>query len=173
MSVSPSQIMVALNHYIASPAGKQAIKNMALNGEIVFRSDQEAEEAAEVLERALSSAAGSCGLPSSVMSHIDSASHSVPVINKEDGSGHITISLGGDLSRPSLDPSRYYGIDNIVALFNSGYSARDYVFGEWHGKETQSLLQRPGLHFMEAAVNDFNSGYGPAHNATARLVGDY
>lgn len=170
--IGANEVMKMLNSFVASSQGKQAIQAEIDAGNLICRTEADAVEAAVALEGALRSSAGSCDLPGSVMSHIDSARHGPPVL-RPDGSGYITISLGGDLSRQSLDPGSYYGIDNIVALFNNGYSARDYVFGEWHGRETASMIQRPGLHFLETAVDDFNSSYGTKINATARLIGDY
>lgn len=96
---------------------------------------------------------------------------STPVM--PDGSATASISLGGDLFRPSLYPAGYGGVNNIVALFNNGYTASHHVYGSWHGNRVRSRLSRPGLHFMQAAVADFNGGHGAANNIVARLSDEY
>lgn len=75
--------------------------------------------------------------------------------------------------RPSLNPAKYGGVDNIVALFNNGYKASDYVYGNWHGNRVRSTISRPGLNFMQEAVSDFNGGYGAANDIVAKLSGEY
>ena len=44
------------------------------------------------------------------------------------------------------------GFNFIIALFNNGYKASDYVYGNWHGNRIKSTISRPGLQFMQAAV---------------------
>lgn len=66
------------------------------------------------------------------------------------------------------------GYDNIAVLMNRGYSAKDYVYGEYpegSGKRIRSKKYRQGAHFMQAAVEHFNAQYGP--NAVAELSGEY
>lgn len=75
----------------------------------------------------------------------------------------IGIWFSGDLHRDSLAPSRYSGVDNIVALLNNGYQAGHSVYGVWHGHgddPIQSLAARGGLRFVDAAVRDFMGNYG-------------
>lgn len=72
----------------------------------------------------------------------------------------IPIYFTGELSRPSLDPERYGGINNIVALLNSGVDHKMHaVHGEWHGVETWSKTVIPGAHFIENAIRNFMSNY--------------
>ena len=79
------------------------------------------------------------------------------------------------LELPSLWPEGYPdGVDNIAALMNRGYSAKNYVYGEWpegSGRRIRSRKSRQGTHFMQTAVEHFNAQYGA--DATARLSGDY
>lgn len=68
-----------------------------------------------------------------------------------------------NLHRESLAPDHYSGIDNIIALLNSGYSAGHVVYGVWEGHtddKIASLTNRGGAHFIEQAVDDFMGNYG-------------
>ena len=74
----------------------------------------------------------------------------------------IGIYFVGDLHRESLDPSKYSGVDNIVALLNNGYSAKGAVRGVWSGHTTEPIWSRVnfgGAHFIEQAVKDFLGNY--------------
>lgn len=72
----------------------------------------------------------------------------------------IAIWFSGELSRESLVPSKYGGIDNIIALFNNGYTASNRVYGTWHGQQIASLQHRDALGFISSAVNNFMGNYG-------------
>ena len=115
----------------------------------------------------------SAGLPISIRDDVQS--FGIGDIS-ETGPGMYQIICGfkGATNRPSLAPDRYGGVENIIALFNNGYSARATVYGEWPGYgPAASLTMRPGTHFMNAAVDAFNSTYGGQYHATAELSGDY
>lgn len=123
-------------------------------------------QAATKLVQAIKRAAQGCALPPSVIAHFDSLKVS-RVQRQPDNSYLIEINFTDDLSRESLQPERYGGVRNIIAIFNNGYpsdpsrsEAISYVSGYWHGKETQALEYRPGLYFLQSAVNDFNLNYG-------------
>lgn len=79
------------------------------------------------------------------------------------------------MRRSSLYPEGYpEGADNIVALMNHGYRAKNYVYGAWDGaggKRIRSRLERPGLHFLDAAVEEFNQQF--AGQARAILSEEY
>lgn len=91
-----------------------------------------------------------------------------------DGGTAFQVELGftGNLGRPSLVPS-LGGVDNIIALFNSGYVANRAVRGMWHGLPVTSRTSRPPLHFMQDAVDEFNATYGKRYNVTVELSGIY
>lgn len=73
----------------------------------------------------------------------------------------IAVWFSGELSRESLHPcGNYKGINNIIALFNKGYTARNRVYGTWHGNQIASLQHRDGLGFISSAVNNFMGNYG-------------
>lgn len=125
-------------------------------------------DAGDKLVQQIRSAAQGCDLPASVLAHFDSLKRG-RAERQPDGSYVMEISFTDDLSRPSLQPEKYGGVRNIVAIFNNGYPADagrseaiSYVAGWWHGKETVALPQRVGLYFMQDAVNDFNLNYGMA-----------
>jgi len=73
----------------------------------------------------------------------------------------VTINFTGDLSRPSLDATKYGGIDNIIALFNNGYAApgAEYVIGSWHGGTISGNPFRDSGRFMQAAQRQIESKY--------------
>lgn len=90
---------------------------------------------------------------------------------------YIGVYFNTDLHRKSLEPTKYGGIDNIAALLNSGYLARNYVYGVWtdhmgdrstdvHGrtKKIPSLRERAGTHFVEQAIADFMGNYATEYN---------
>lgn len=112
------------------------------------------------------------GLPSSVQAVVSNVGIGplTPV-----GNGQYTITLGfqGNFARPSLQPSKYGYVSNIVALFNNGYSASGIVYGDWHGVKTASRQERAGTHFVNQAVATFNSTCGAQYNATAEASGEY
>lgn len=82
---------------------------------------------------------------------------------------YINVYFNTDLHRESILPERYDGIDNIAALLNNGYSARDSIYGFWtnhHGKTAKiiSLEYRRGAHFVEQAIADFMGNYATEYN---------
>lgn len=113
--------------------------------------------------------------PQSVADHFDSLSV-LSIEERPDGSYVAYIAFDDDLSRDSLlcvgsnqSGSGYdawvdrtgSGVDNIVALFDNGYSAKQ-VFGFWEnaGIFTPSRASRPHLGFMQAELDDFKIKYG-------------
>lgn len=96
------------------------------------------------------------------------------------------------LHRDSLDNDLGYdGIDNIVALFNNGYHARNYVYGWWDkhrpsgwalgrmatpGEDfawVRSKKEREALQFMQEAAREFNAAYGDKYGVIVELGSDY
>lgn len=123
-------------------------------------------DAGDKLIDTIKKSAHGCDLPSSVLAHFDSLKRGRSV-KQPDGSYVMEISFTDDLTRASLQPEKYGGVRNIIAIFNNGYpndrgrsEAISHVAGYWHGKETVALEYRPGLYFLQDAVNDFNMNYG-------------
>ena len=67
----------------------------------------------------------------------------------------VDVNFTGEKHRESLEPEKYGGVDNIIKLLNSGYSAKGKVSGVWHGDEISSLQYRSGAHFIEQSVASF------------------
>lgn len=137
-------------------------------------------DAGDKLVQQIRSAAQGCNLPPSVLEHFNSLKRGRPEM-QPDGSYIMEISFTDDLSRPSLQPEKYGGVRNIIAIFNNGYPAGgagrseaiSHVAGWWHGKEIVALPQRAGLYFMQDAVNDFNLNYGMALGMYAEVGAVY
>lgn len=127
--------------------------------------------------------AASYDLPESVMKHIAGMS-SENYIQTKDGF-EIPLYFAGDLHRDSLENDLGYGgINNIVALFNNGYTASNHVYGWWNGHTStgesvtrsnggdnfawvRSKIERPALRFIQQAISDFNGNYGAEYDVTA------
>lgn len=126
--------------------------------------------------------AASYDLPESVMKHIAGMS-SENYIQTKDGF-EIPLYFAGDLHRDSLENDITFNalgfvrINNIVALFNNGYTASNHVYGAWfgHGTNTssgnnfawvRSKIERPALRFIQQAISDFNGNYGAEYGVTA------
>lgn len=93
----------------------------------------------------------------------------------------VDIVFDTDLYRPSLEPMRWKGVDNIIKLFNEGYSTGSFpiktirtvngntvygykqkqVHGYWEkaDKVVWSVPYRRHLGFMEEAIDEFNKKY--------------
>lgn len=189
MKINIGAIMSKVDAFSKTPEGKRRIKERletyrrdgrsttAAGGKIVTESMM--AEAADKMIACLQNAARSCGvqesdtresvMPGSVMDHFDSLKHSEPV-RQPDGSYSVAIYFEDNLHRDSLQPDRYGGVDNIVAVLNNGYDYNPkiwYVEGEWHGAQVHAKPERIGLRFIQQAVSDFNTNYGSKYGATA------
>ena len=199
-NINIGSIMQKVDAYGRSVNGKLRMKecieryaaegvNKTAAGDKVI-TETEMWKAAAKLISVLKSTAQSCDLPASVMQHFDSL-HCSEIYEMPDGSSVIYIYFGGDLHRDSLYSEGYDGIDNIVALLNNGYHARNYVYGWWEGHSptgdnsyrsggfdsndawVRSRKDRNGLGFIQQAVQDFNGNYGADFNVTAIAGDDY
>lgn len=87
---------------------------------------------------------------------------------------YIDVYFSNDLHRKSLNPDRYDGVENIVALLNSGYSARHQTYGYWEsaGEKIASLANRNGTHFIEQAIRNFTENYASEYGITDIKVAD-
>lgn len=136
-------------------------------------------DAARKLVQTIKDTAHGCDLPTSVLAHFDSLNIG-KLQRQADDSYTIEINFTDDLTRESLQPEKYGGVQNIIAIFNNGYPADgsrseaiSHVAGYWHGKETVALEFRPGLYFLQDAVNDFNMNYGMPLGMYAELGAVY
>lgn len=141
--------------------------------------EREMKQAARKLVQTIRDTAHSCDLPTSVLAHFDSLKIG-KLQRQSDGSYIIEINFTDDLTRESLEPARYGGVRNIIAIFNNGYPADrgrseaiSHVSGWWHGEYTTALGYRQGLYFLQDAVNDFNLNYGMSLGMVAEVGAVY
>lgn len=153
------KIQSTVNKYVRNNVRKTQAGSRVLT-------ERDMKEAANKLVQTIRDTALGCDLPASVAAHFGSLKAG-NLQRQPDGSYIIEINFTDDLSRESLQPEKYDGVRNIIAIFNNGYpsnrsrsEAISYVTGWWHGKETRALEFRQGLYFMQDAVNDFNLNYG-------------
>ena len=188
MALSTGDIMSKLNVYAQSSEGQKRMNDKIQSyrkgsdphvkatgktyGGGSIMNDKEMIKAAKELISMVRSAAASAGLPTSVMEHVESLDHTMPHINA-DGSASIQIYITDNTHRDSLMPQKYGGVENIVAIFNSGYSADGRVYGVWHGEKIVSLEQRQGSFFMQKAVNAFEAKYGSKYDVSVDLSSEY
>lgn len=148
-----------LDNYVRNNVGKTQAGSPVLTRKAI-------NDYGNKLIQAIQNTALSCDLPDSVAAHFSSLKRGRTTI-LPDGSYVMEISFTDDLTRESLEPQRYGGVRNIVAIFNNGYPADagrseaiSNVYGWWHGNYIHALGARQGLHFMQTAVEDFNQTYG-------------
>ena len=186
-----SSIMEKVGAYVKSQRGKEAMqryinqcrtegRSTTAAGDTII-TEQVMMRAAEKLISMLKETAAQNNLPKSVKEHFDSLYYSEPILyGKESSQYKVDITFGDDLSRMSLlitsgkDKGKRTGngIDNIVSLFDTGYSADKRVYGVWegHGEDTiASLTQRDGMHFMSETVSAFNREWGALYNVYAYI----
>lgn len=137
------------------------------------------KNAAKELIKLVKKAAASSDVAESVLADISTLTASEP---RHIGgtTWEIELSFGGDLGRASLQPNKYGGVTNIIALFNNGYPADGgrseaiaHVRGFWHGEYISARPYREPLQFMQNAANEFNAIYGAKYNAYVTLDGIY
>ena len=198
-AINMSSIMSKVGAYSRSVSGKLRMKECidkyaadgkgktAGGGKVMTETDM--LEAGAKLIQVLQETARACDLPQSIMQHFNSLECSKPS-KMPDGSTLMYVYFEDNLRRESLDDGingyTGEGIDNIVALFNNGYHASDYVYGWWDGHQAtastlfrsgsdikanyawvRSQKDREGLHFIQQAVDDFNGNYGAEYHVTA------
>lgn len=184
-----------LDAWCRSDAGKQRMQDKIREyrkdgtkttaaGSSVMGEDRALKASAKFMEL-LHKNALACNLPASVMAHIQDM-ESGKIIELSDGWFMLPIYFGGDLHRDSLenDATSYDGIDNIVALFNNGYHASDYVYGWWNNHSptgaaighssyqddfawVRSRKDRDALRFIQQTIADFNGNYAADLDVTA------
>lgn len=190
MGVNLGAITSKLDAYAKSSAGRARItktikdyvrdnnKYVTTNGKTLggdrIITQQEMRDVARELVFYIKQAAASCDLPASVMEHIES--FDIDSASEEsDEFYYIGISMSDNAKRLSVQPEKYDGVHNIVALFNTGYSAKGRVFGHWDSadKDIWTLQHREGLRFIQQAIDKFNSTYAKEYNVTVFLSSEY
>lgn len=170
-TINMSSIMGKVKSWSKTPVGKKTMSTATLP-------ESKMEEAASKLCYLIRYEAASHGLPESISDDISSVEYTRPYKTGEN-EYTVFIEFRANLHRDSLYPEGYDGVDNIIALFNNGYTARNYVYGWWDKHKatdgnvadtrnmngfgdyvwTRSLLHRGGLHFIQQAVHDFDGNY--------------
>lgn len=184
MAFSAGEIMTKLNAYAKTPEGKKKMDDKIQSyrkgadphvkssgktyGGGSIMTEKEMIDAAKDFISMLRTAAASANLPPSVMEHVESFMFTVPYM-RPDGSASIEIYMSDAPGRASLYPKKYDGVDNIVAIFNNGYTAKDRVYGKWHDKYVSSLDKRQGSFFMQKAVDAFMDKYGSEFDVSVEL----
>ena len=164
-NINWGSIMKKANAFLHSKEGKAAIKSRGKN---TYDEAELVTEAAEMFIEVLRDSIHSSGMSANVASAIDALSHDSAVINDGKAIGKINVYFDGDLSRPSLDVSRYGTLDDLAELFDTGVDhTMKRVWGTWHGNRVGSSTVIPGTHFMESAVSNFLSGYGSEYNVVS------
>ena len=200
MSINIDSIMGKVAKFAKSPKGQKMIQKVLAehqksgqplaNGTIVV-GEKEMREASNALIEIIRR-----HLPESIAVTGASLTSSVPR-KLPTGEYECVISFGADaIRRESLetentdrDPSGHTGegVNNIVALFNNGYRAQGYAYGDWRGHGITYLFNSPGesfswvrsrkereaLHFMQEAIAEFNNTYSSKYGATAILGAEY
>ena len=103
--------------------------------------------------------ANAASLPASIVAHVNSLQVWKPM---KTGNGGIKAYINftdTNMDRISLAPELYGFTDNIVVMFEKGWSANDYTYGKYHGKRIRSRKDYPGAWFIHRAVDEFNSRY--------------
>lgn len=117
------------------------------------------EEVATKFMQVLRGSIESSGLSANAQSAISDFECTSP-IDMGNGTYLIKVYFDGDLSRPSLYPEKYGGLNDLAEMLNDGMHAKNHVYGMWHGEYIRSRTVFPGTHFMEQAVSDFMGNYG-------------
>lgn len=175
-----------INKYVSDGQSRTAGGGKVMTEDDMYR-------AAYKMMDVLKQTAKESDLPPSVMQHILTMDCSKPY-KMPDGHMEIWIYFGGDMHRESLEDGdgghTGEGVNNIVALFNNGAHASDYVYGWWNNHSptgealtrsshvdgfawVRSKKDREALHFIQQAVGDFNGNYGSDFNVTAVAGDDY
>lgn len=141
--------------------------------------------AAETMIATLRQIAQEHQLPASVQEHFNSLEYSQPrVVGNQGEAYQVDIWFSDDLSRMSLliptgkraGQRTGDGIQNIVSLFDTGYSASHSVFGTWGGHEEDGVIrsrsQLDGKHFMSQAVDSFNRAWSEIYGVRAMIAAD-
>lgn len=170
----------AMNTTAVQKRVEQKVDNIMMGGTIggggssggaaLYSPSDAAKKFIDVLQNEIKNCAGSVPssgqLGSTAVEALTKLEHGVPV---KVGSTRyqIPVSFTGDLRRDSLDPSYFgEGVNNIAALLNNGYSAKNTVYGIWLGHwpwNIPSLTHRSGAHFIESAIRDYMANYAKTY----------
>lgn len=148
--MSVDSVMNKIKSYLASAAGMKDISSAAASGATGAEIKQAAESLRSMIEESI---------PDSIKSSIVVTSG---VVFNSDCTANINIDIGGNLYRPSLEPHKYNGADNIVGLFSKGWGYPSWAApsGYWHGQFTYARTKKEADPFINDAVNQWVSKNG-------------
>ena len=187
-----------INEYLRSAAGKRKLQGTLdgymrqgvsrTNGGTKLVTKETVMQLAAQLRSLIIKHAELANVPPSVMNNIRSLVCTAPYNDATGGSLVIDLYFASDLHRESLYEDGYpNGISNIIALFNNGYLASDFVYGWWDGHSAtgvesgyrsfqvnnsafvRSKIARPGLQFLQDAVAEFTTTVGGDYMVTVKL----
>lgn len=163
---------------------RQAGRSTTESGETII-TEEIMCRAAETMIATLRQIAQEHQLPASVQEHFNSLEYSQPrVVGNQGEAYQVDIWFSDDLSRMSLliptgkraGQRTGDGIQNIVSLFDTGYSASHSVFGTWDWHEDAGVIrsrsQLDGKHFMSQAVDSFNRAWSEIYGVRAMIAAD-
>lgn len=186
--ISAKDIMAKVNAWAQTPDGKKKVDGVVKDS---VRTGRPLANGKKVLDpKEMTAAANDLiqiirdNLPEPIKEVGRTLTASAPIRNP-DGTYVVYINFDKDaLRRESLkNNNEYYqskhngrtgeGINNIVALFNTGYKEDSIgrVWGMWEsrGKWIHNQQSRDGLWFMQRAVQDFLSTYGGDYSVKVNL----
>ena len=165
-TVNEFAISTKLRRLMNSQHGKKLVQKAS--GVIQANHHAQMDNVVDTFIDMLTTYAGMFDLPFSVMKHFKSLTSEPfefdPTLMSFSTVVYFEDKRTGAMRRESLlveggeayDLRTGDGIDDIVYLFNDGYSARSRVWGLWHGEHTGSCVWRPPLHFIDKTVQWFN-----------------
>lgn len=150
---------------------KTSLANIKLDGNVDLTGNKDAyaivQSAGEELVARLNSAIGATGKYAGAIGNA-----SIDSISVSGTTGTVEISIDKN-HRPSLWPEGYPdGWDDMAQLFNNGYNARDYVYGERGGKRIRSKPTMSGLYFVQNTVNEFKGRSGAQYTVKDIEIGE-
>lgn len=147
--MSVQSVMNKVRSYLSTTAGMREISKAASSGSFGSQIKQAAEELKSMIEDSI---------PDSIRSTV---AVSATTSFKADCTASISIDIGGNLYRPSLQPEVYGGVDNIVSLFSKGWSYPRWAApsGYWHGQYVYARNQKEASPFISEAVNQWVGKY--------------
>ena len=193
MNINMGSIMQKVDNWKNSPEGKRRIqavldqyvkegRTKTAAGDSIIK-EERINLAAEKFMDILRNIASGCQLPEahgkyvfpeSVMELLKDIHVGNPV---KSGNGYqVEIRFAGNRERKSLQPEKYSGVGNIIAVLNNGYDYDGKIWtveGEWHGDQIHALPGRTSMQFIKQAVLEFNEGYGAKYNVIARAGSEY
>lgn len=175
-----ASILAKANRYLNGAEGKRRIRELTdkvMLGEITLSSgggrgtihtpEEAADKFIEVLRRTIASS----GLSIDAFDAISDFDYTRAV--KVGDKYIVNVYFVDDMHRDSLYPMGYNGISDLASLLDSGYSAKNYVYGDWHGERIRSRTTFPGVHFMDQAVADFMGNYASEYNVDEIRINRY